>query len=586
MFIFGTDLERGSYRVCTPRFTLKGSENPTMVAYVYFTDAIDSYTIQILREDASEFVDYYSIPVTADRQNKWNQVKLDLKELRDLKYLQLAFVPKSKTSAQIYAAFDNVSIVDLREHDLMAVNITAFNELNVTDENEVYVTVRNNSDNKVAAADYKVAISKNGRVIENVAGMNIEPFSNATLLCIDPILSGDGKDVEYTAEIIYEADQDATNNKFGSAKTSVSAYDYPAPRNLTGKSENGVTLSWEAPDLANRPNASTLDDFEDYDDFALDNFGGWRTHDGDGQNTITTGMSFFGQTIVFEYPTNGKPSAWVVMNPGEAGILSSAWYSHISGVHLLAAYRPAEDSSKANDWLISPELDGSAQTISFFGRGGQYEMTEPLSVYYTTKKSTDIKDYVKIGETLQIPFASEWQEYKIDLPEGALHFALVYEGCGDQNYAVLLDDITYIAAGSKPIPLTLLNYYIYRDNVLIDQVDADVLTYNDKWAVEGDSYVYNVSALWQRGESVLSNAATVTASGVTAVTDDFSGVKVGARDLNIVVRGAGNALVNVYNVAGLHIASRVADGDAVIPVGSAGIYIVKVGNRSFKLVVK
>lgn len=585
LYIFGTDLEQGSYRVCTPRITLKGAENPTMIAYVYYTDAIDSYTVQIRKEDAESFEDYYSIPVTTDQVGKWNQIKLDLKSLRDLKYLQLAFVPKSKASSDMYAAFDNVSILDLHEHDLMAVNITASSELNVSDENKVRLTLRNSSDNKVLGSDYKVALSKNGNVIGNIDGVDIEPFSNVTLEYIDQLLSGDGAEATYTAEIVYEADQDAANNKFASVKTSILANDYPAPRNLTGNAENGVTLSWEAPDLSNRPNASTLDDFEAYNDFALDNFGAWRTKDVDGQNTITTGMSFWGTTIVFDYPSNGKPSAWVVMNPGEAGIMSSAWYSRNDGVRFLAAYRPA-DGSKANDWLMSPELDGSAQTISFYARGGNYGMTEPLSVYYTTKNSNDVADYVKIGETLSIPYANDWQEYTVDLPEGALHFALVYEGGGDNNYAVLVDDITYIAAGSKPLELELLSYYVYRDNILLDEVGADVLTYNDASAEEGKSYVYNVSAYWQRGESVLSNAATVTASGVNVVADDFSAVKVGSQGLNIVVRGAGNAPIHVYNTAGLHIASRVADGDAVIAVGSAGIYIVKVGNRSFKLMVR
>lgn len=585
LYIFGTDLEQGSYRACTPRFTLNGAENPTMIAYVYYTDAIDSYTVQIRKEDAESFEDYYSIPVTTDQVGKWNQIKLDLKSLRDLKYLQLAFTPKSKAKSAMYAAFDNVSIIDLYEHDLMAVNIAASAELNVSEENEVRLTLRNSSDNKVSGSDYKIALSKNGNVIGNIDGVDIEPFSNVSLEYVDQMLSGDGAEAVYTAEIVYEADLNAANNKFASVKTTILANDYLAPRNLTGNAENGVTLSWEAPDLSNRPNASTIDDFEAYNDFVLDNFGGWRTKDVDGQNTITTGMSLWGSTIIFEYPSNGKPSAWVVMNPGQAGIMSSAWYSRNNGVHLLAAYRPA-DGSKANDWLMSPELDGSAQTISFYARGGNYGMTEPLSVYYTTKNSNDVADYVKIGETLSIPYANDWQEYTVDLPAGALHFALVYEGGGDNNYAVIVDDITYIAAGSKPLELELLNYYVYRDNILLDAVDADTLTYNDASAEEGKSYVYNVSAYWQRGESVLSNAATVTASGVNFVADDFSAVKVGSKGLNIVVRGAGNAPIHVYNTAGLHIASRVADGDAVIAVGSAGIYIVKVGNRSFKLMVR
>ena len=230
--------------------------------------------------------------------------------------------------------------------------------------------------------------------------------------------------------------------------------------------------------------------------------------------------------------------------------------------------------------------------IGNFGEAAEWQALYADELLKTV--STDSTDYIAALSILgsfqrqarQDDNANDWQEYTVDLPEGALHFALVYEGGGDNNYAVLVDDITYIAAGSKPLELELLSYYVYRDNILLDEVGADVLTYNDASAEEGKSYVYNVSAYWQRGESVLSNAATVTASGVNVVADDFSAVKVGSQGLNIVVRGAGNAPIHVYNTAGLHIASRVADGDAVIAVGSAGIYIVKVGNRSFKLMVR
>lgn len=586
MEIFGTSkADGGSYRIITPRMTFAGTDKPTFVAYVYATDDVEKFNIEILKNDDRTFSDYYAIPITADRRNKWNQIKLDLNELKDCKYVQFAFYAESNKASNTFAAFDNVSIIDLHDHDLIAVSMTAEADKNVSDDNYLTFTVRNSSDNKVSGSDYEIRLSKNGREIDRIEGSDIQPFTNVTLDYEDVMLSGDGEKANYTAEIIYAADEDLTNNSFAEASTAIAGNDYPTPRNLTATSANGVTLNWTAPDLENRPNASTMDDFESYGNYVIADYGDWVTYDGDGANTITTGMEFFGQVIVFEYDHNGEPFSWMVMNPSQAGIMSSAWESHNGGLKHLVAIRPQNANIQANDWIMSPQLDGSAQTIRFFARAGQYGLNEPLSIYYTDKNSTTPSDYVKLGETLSIPFASEWIEYTAELPAGTLRFALVYEGKGAENYAVLVDDITYIAAGSKPLELNLVNYNIYRDGIMIDTAKPDVLEYIDANVEAGKSYSYNVSALWQRGESPLSNTVTTIASALDALNVNAN-VSVSSRDMNIIVKGVNNSMVNVYTLTGLNVASRFVDGDASIPVGAKGVYIVTVGNRSFKLVVR
>ena len=69
------------------------------------------------------------------------------------------------------------------------------------------------------------------------------------------------------------------------------------------------------------------------------------------------------------YENAGRPMAFQVFNPAHAGLLlvngagqPTGWMPH-SGNQMLAAFGDVDGQN--NDWLISPELSGDAQTITF-----------------------------------------------------------------------------------------------------------------------------------------------------------------------------------------------------------------------------
>ena len=175
----------------------------------------------------------------------------------------------------------------------------------------------------------------------------------------------------------------------------------------------------------------------------------------------------------------------------------------------MIAFNPQTYSTNADDWLISPEQTGQAQTISFYAKAmSLWYGTEDLEVYYSTTGNA-VADFAnKIGETFKLDNTEEWKQISIELPEGAKYFAI--RCVSSYQMALMIDDITYQA--EAPVPT---GYNIYRDGKKIATVEAPATSYTDETATEGTSYVYLVTAVYSQDESAVSN--DYTASVPTAI---------------------------------------------------------------------
>lgn len=80
---------------------------------------------------------------------------------------------------------------------------------------------------------------------------------------------------------------------------------------------------------------------------------------------------------------------------------------------------------------------------------------------------------------------------------------------------------------------------------------------------------------------------TETQSITTAISNENSTeVKVYTEGSHIAVENAENKNISIYNIAGTRIYSATADAKATISVGNAGIYIVEVEGKAYKVVVR
>ena len=206
---------------------------------------------------------------------------------------------------------------------------------------------------------------------------------------------------------------------------------------------------------------------------------------------------------------------------------------------------------------------------------------EEFDILYSTT-SKDTTAFVKVGNTHRISNAKTWDEIRQDLPEGARWFAIHYVSKG--KFALLLDDITYTAKGAPQEDLTLTGYRIYRDSTYVGEVTVNERTFTDSSVQPDNTYSYQVSALYDKGESPLSEAATATTTGVRELGTTEAIVR-GAKGAIFITQLAGQP-AEVYTLNGLHVASVRQQDNATLHVG-AGVYLVKLQDgQTVKVVVK
>ena len=567
------------YRMRAPRVSLDGASNPTLVFYYAYTAYAKTFDIEVLVDDQPART-LRPMDLNPDNAGKWIRVEVPLDEFKTNKYIQIAFTGTSDIAAQAFIMLDNISILDLKEHDLTLKSFITPTKALPNNDSELTVTVRNSGSKEAKGNDYDIVVKFNGQEIARGHGDDIAPDAEAvfTFTHTPPMTAPETS--TYQAAIEYDIDENPADNATAVISIPVEMPDLPAPRQLEAQSVNGATLKWTAPDADAIPGETVTETFDTYPAFSISDIGNWTTYDGDGCNTVILATSLG----VLDYPHIGEPMAWQVIDPDKALILHGAWYCR-SGSQMLVSFQAARTSTrevKSDDWLISPQLSGRAQRITFFARAGMSTYApEVIDIMYSTGGNNP-EDFKPLAQDVEVPYASDWVEFTYNLPEGTRHFAIVHKSFN--KMAVLLDDVTYSPAGATKPQANILGYYIYRDGIRINQQPIDALTYIDNDVEEGTEYTYHVSAAWNLGESPVSNPVKVTAAAALA-TVAVPVFNVSVIDRTIHIEGTHGTHATVFTPSGMTAGSALLTPAADITV-APGIYIVRVGNRAVKVAVK
>ena len=94
--------------------------------------------------------------------------------------------------------------------------------------------------------------------------------------------------------------------------------------------------------------------------------------------------------------------------------------------------------------------------------------------------------------------------------------------------------------------------------------------------------IYGVSAVYDQGESDM--ASFVVKSGIETIGDDE--VLVSGGDGCIIVKKAEDRLISVYDTMGRLVAQRTGSDNESFSVSRQSVYIVRIGGKSYKVVVK
>lgn len=212
-------------------------------------------------------------------------------------------------------------------------------------------------------------------------------------------------------------------------------------------SDSPVSLSYTyVVEAGQEPATSAVtEDFESGATFAS-TFGKWTLVDKDAQPISMLLNIDFSKLI-----DNGEPcqSFWV-MDATDPALQGKSFAAAHSGTKYMTQMVCAMDfntysAPQCDDWAISPELSGNAQTISLWARGFDPDWGEIFQVLYSTD-STDPDDFVQVGDDQQ---TAGWKQYDFELPAGAKYFAI---RCISWDVAMFMfDDVTYEAAASTAI---------------------------------------------------------------------------------------------------------------------------------------
>lgn len=107
--------------------------------------------------------------------------------------------------------------------------------------------------------------------------------------------------------------------------------------------------------------------------------------------------------------------------------------------------------------------------------------------------------------------------------------------------------------------------------------------YLDKAPAIG-SYSYRLSAVYNRGESELSQPVTIEVSGVEDLM--AAGIRVYAENGNLVVAGAAGKQLNISTIGGVELYNANKASAEVRLNVTKNVYLVTVGGKTHKIILK
>ncbi len=558
-----TPVAENSMAVYSGKISCEGLAQPALTFYNFNFASDDLNTVEVsVRELGKPWK--VLLPATASSEFGpigWNKVTVPLEGLtgKDIQY-QITVVAKN----YVYNIFDDFKVADMLDYDLVAQEISAPSKVIPGQTFNVTVNVAN--DGCKDAENFTVELYKNGEVAATRKVEKLEAFKSAAytfeqemgLVAVDP--------VSYKAVVVFEADENGENNETEAVVTTPVVAALPAVKNLVGEAaENGNILRWDEPELeiAAGGNGS---DFEDGESWAKE-YDGWTFIDEDGaavggfQNTDVPGI------------IPGETTASFFVFDASADGFNQSFQAHSGSKYLASLFR--DDDGRVSDWAISPTLDGTDQTISFWARSYSPQYPEAFEICYSTT-GVELEDFTVLEGSMVAAVPAEWTEYRFELPEGAKYFAIHSVATG--SFMFMVDDVTF--SGAKGEELSLIGYKVYRDGELIAD-NVEECAYLDVESTVGE-HEYAVVPVFDRGEG---KPAFVTVTTKTGIADVNAGIVITTADKSVVVLGAEGVEVTVSALDGKVIFAAEGAAKTVVPV-STGVYVVKAGEKVAKVIVR
>ena len=243
------------------------------------------------------------------------------------------------------------------------------------------------------------------------------------------------------------------------------------PYNITASVTQGENGQGEAIIKWNQE-LNFYDSFEDYADFSVGSFGGWRTLDLDMMPVYPIGLGSASNIVWFPgagTPTSPAPIAPMVFNPWNtqpAMMPTDNAIAAPTGDKTIIFFSPQQ--AKADKWLISPEIevreDYSCQ-VTMKSYDGMYLESADFCV---STEGEDPSSFTTISAADRIP-STEWTRYEADL--SAYANKKVRIGIHYRSYDTFLLQLDDFTVGPKDGSTTFVDFgNVIRFEIYIDGV--------------------------------------------------------------------------------------------------------------------
>lgn len=481
-------------------------------------EAGNTITIQAIGADG-KYVDVATLPLTEEYVTH----AVSLADFNKGDFVRVRIQANLHVAGSVL--IDNICVLNQLDKNLAATDIYVESKPVIGQESEVLVTVTNYG--KESVGDYTINLYANGeKVAEQQGSVELKPMKNITeILSFTPSVFCTGTLV-LKGEVVANGDEDGSDNSRSmTVNIAQSAEDVPegfAVNFIDGK----AVLSWDK--ATDTPKVIT-EDFESYTPWIVEPNEPYSTTTLGPWTLVNNDLSYAGYLWEnYELPCEFMTFAYVVTNMDD--IFGPDEYPGHSGSQYLSTFYGYDiesldpetfdmDYAEQDDWIISPELSGREQTISFWYQAPSPEMWVS-EYFYIQTSTTDNKpeSFSPLGEELfEVKTSAEyddWQEFTITLPAGTKYFAIDRNVGPDDGMWFMIDDITYEKIKKLPV-----SYNIYCDHKLVANISGESVTYTVNTDVSID-HEYSITAVYANGAESEPVSLSGHATGIGRITVD------------------------------------------------------------------
>lgn len=456
------------------KFSLAGSDNASVTADMYTTKI--GTTVTLFVEANGEATPLQTYELTGE----WATYTWNVSAYANEPAVRFRIIGNFPEAGSFL--FDNFNVLDLYKDNLVA-KISAPESAVTGQTVTITVNVQNLGEN--VAEDYLVKVYADDTLVEAIATKPLSLYESTDVFAfMSTSIFDEPREIVLKAVVDYAPDLKPEDNTATTTLSLVAPNVAPVGSITATVDGDEVKAVWTLPDGSL---TEVVEDFESYDEFAYikngEHLGGWTGWDLDG------GMVYGWSGG--NWPHAGTTGAFGIFNPAAIGLEAMELPSGEQTALIMDAISATCTGSTASndDWMVSPELPGVSQTISFMVSelADEYGDEKFQVLASTTGNTPECFELVAEGTATMA-----WKEFTADLPEGTKYFAI--RCISVDAFGMLIDDVKYTSAGGiKPT-----GFNVYLDQVKVASVNE--MTYTVSGLADGE-HTISVTATYGKGES-------------------------------------------------------------------------------------